>query len=400
MDIPHAHDIPVAGRSVDHGLAGNQHNADGAPDKLYSSLRDPVSSQGASFIGISSIMQDLYEQISQAAKSLAPVFIMGETGTGKEVCAETIHRHSPRSHKPFIALNCAAIPRDLLESELFGHVKGAFTGAITDRDGAATMANGGTLFLDEVAEMASDMQTKLLRFLQNFTFRKVGGNTLESTDARIICATNRDPLAEIASGHLRQDLFFRLHVLPLMMPPLRERGEDVIDIAYALLKRYSQEEGKRFIQFSPDVHSFLRHYSWPGNVRQLQNVIRYICVMYDGDIVTDRMLPHMLLHQPDKPSSVPAQLPASLPTNGNSQPRREYLPEWMTGMTLTELERHIIECTVSRMGGNVPQAAAHLGVAPSTLYRKRLSWGQDPEDPDAQNPASSENGGFMRRSPL
>ena len=319
-------------------------------------------------------MQTLYDQITQAARSTAPVFIMGETGTGKEVCAEAIHRHSNRRDKPFIAINCAAIPRDLLESELFGHVKGAFTGAITDREGAASMAHGGTLFLDEVAEMAPDMQTKLLRFLQEFTFRKVGGNAPENTDIRLICATNRDPLAEIAAGHLREDLFFRLHVIPLIMPPLHHRGDDVLDISYALLKRYSREEGKHFTDFSLEVQAFLRSYRWPGNVRQLQNVIRYICVMNDADTVTTAMLPLMLLHTPT--SAAPISLPLATSLSGHD----DDLPEWLADMTLADLERYVIESTVVRMSGNVPQAAAHLGVAPSTLYRKRLSWSPDLAD--------------------
>lgn len=317
-------------------------------------------------------MQELYEQIERAAQSRAPVFIMGETGTGKEVCAEAIHHHSTRAHKPFIAINCAAIPRDLLESELFGHVKGAFTGAITDREGAAAMADGGTLFLDEVAEMAPDMQTKLLRFLQNFTFRKVGGSALEKTDVRIICATNRDPHTEIAAGHLREDLFFRLHVIPLVMPPLHLRDDDVLDIAQALLRRFAQEESKHFMDFSPETKNFLRGYHWPGNVRQLQNVIRYICVMNDGDIVRSDMLPHMLLHQP----------PATTKTAAIAATPERALPDWLTAMTLSDIEKYFVELTIQRMKGNVPQAAAHLGVAPSTLYRKRLSWTLDIDDLD------------------
>lgn len=355
------HDADSFGLSVDPDLAGHRYATD------EKGPRPAAANQPSSFIGISAIMQVLYEQIARAAKSQAPVFIMGETGTGKEVCAETIHHHSPRHDKPFIAINCAAIPRDLLESELFGHVKGAFTGAITDRDGAATMANGGTLFLDEVAEMAPDMQTKLLRFLQNFMFRKVGSNTLERTDVRIICATNRDPLKEIADGHLREDLFFRLQVIPLLMPPLSARGDDVMDIAYALLRRYSMEEHKNFREFQPEVRQFFRSYSWPGNVRQLQNVLRYICVMQDGELVTMPMLPEIMLYEPAIPVRNAVLDAAAWMDDGD-------LPPSLTNMTLLEVERHVIESTVRRMDGNVPQAAAHLGVAPSTLYRKRLSW--------------------------
>lgn len=350
------YDALFTGQSIDHGLAGtSEHEPVARPD-----ARLP---QTSSFIGISPIMQQLYGQIANAARSQAPVFIMGETGTGKEVCAEAIHKHSPRHDKPFIAINCAAIPRDLLESELFGHVKGAFTGAINDRDGAAALANGGTLFLDEVAEMAPDMQTKLLRFLQNFTFRKVGGNTLENTDVRIICATNRDPLREIAAGHLREDLFFRLHVVPLLMPPLRQRGDDVIDIAYALLRRYAREENKRFRDINPEARQFLRDYHWPGNVRQLQNIIRYICVMHDGETMALAMIPQLMLCAPAADHQV------------LSDGRVTDMSSKLENMTLAEIERFVIEDTVLRMAGNVSLAAAHLGVAPSTLYRKRLNWG-------------------------
>lgn len=365
--MPHTyrHDKPESSFSVDHDMAGYN------PGPAATAPAAPRENQNNShFIGLSPVMQALYTQIEHAAKSQAPVFIMGETGTGKELCAEAIHRHSPRAQHPFIAINCAAIPRDLLESELFGHVKGAFTGAINDREGAATMAHKGTLFLDEVAEMAPDMQTKLLRFLQNFSFRKVGGNTLEQTDVRIICATNRDPLKEIAAGHLREDLFFRLHVIPLQMPPLHERGDDVLDIAQGLLRRYSVEERKSFRTLSPDVQDYFRHYDWPGNVRQLQNVMRYICVMYDGTNVTLDMLPHRVLYT--RVHSAPA---ATLPPDTGAEDSGDgHLPDWLARMTLAEVERYVIESTVTRMRGNVPQAAAHLGVAPSTLYRKRISW--------------------------
>lgn len=351
---------PFSQQTMDHNLAG-------AAFSVPASQRDDIPALRFcnNFIGLSPVMQTLYTQIEHAAQSQAPVFIMGETGTGKEVCAETIHHHSRRVHRPFVAINCAAIPRDLLESELFGHVKGAFTGAIADRDGAARLAAGGTLFLDEVAEMTPDMQTKLLRFLQNFSFRKIGGSQTEIADVRIICATNRDPLIEIAAGRLREDLFFRLHVIPLSMPPLRERGDDVIDIAIALLKRYAAEEGKQFVDFSDHVAFTFQNYSWPGNVRQLQNVIRYICVMHDGNTVTADMVPRHLLHRKPQHDHMP---PLGLTLQ--APPLQDAIFE---NMTLAEIERYAIESAVRRTGGNIPLAAAHLGVAPSTLYRKRLS---------------------------
>lgn len=369
-----AYDIPPEARSMDHGLAGNT-LASPEHEKV---ARSPVPFYQNGFIGTSLIMQNLYEEISHAARSQAPVFITGETGAGKEVCAETIHQHSTRRDKPFIAINCAAIPRDLLESELFGHVKGAFTGAIADRDGAASLANGGTLFLDEVAEMAPDMQTKLLRFLQDFSFRKVGGSQTEKTNVRLICATNRNPLDEIARGALREDLYFRLHVIPLQIPPLRERGEDILDIAYALLRRYSQEEGRHIHAFTEDVKSVFLHYPWPGNVRQLQNVLRYICVMNDGEYVTSDMLPRKLLHR--QPAKSPNGGTVPRPSMGGADPSLEMaqgLPAPLNSMTLEEIERLVIEQAVSQAEGNIPQAAARLGVAPSTIYRKRMLWAGD-----------------------
>lgn len=320
------------------------------------------------FIGTSQIMQKVYEQIEAAARSQATVFITGDSGTGKEVCAEAIHKHGPRANKPFIPINCAAIPRDLMESELFGHVKGAFTGAISDREGAAKLANGGTLFLDEIAEMNPDMQTKLLRFLQNFTFQPVGGSRLETTDVRIICATNRNPLEEIEASRFREDLFYRLHVLPLYMPPLRERGDDIIDIAITLLKRYVQEEGKRFTGFTIDAEDILRAYHWPGNIRQLQNVVRNVIVMHDGELVTAKMLPPELLHRhmtgrngggATQSSSV-IHFPQSSDTASAIKP-------------LADVEREAIENAINHFNGNIPKAAAALGVSPSTIYRKKTA---------------------------
>ena len=333
------------------------------PIKAEKPHRDPPRNFGG-FIGTSPIMQKIYEQIESAAKSNATVFITGESGTGKEVCAEAIHKHSARAGGPFVPINCAAIPRDLMESELFGHVKGAFTGAITDREGAAKLADGGTLFLDEIAEMNPDMQTKLLRFLQNLTFQKVGGNKPEKTDTRIICATNRNPVAEIRDGRLREDLFYRLHVLPLYMPPLRERGDDIIDIAHTLLRRYAAEEGKDFQSFAPDSEQALRHYRWPGNIRQLQNVVRQAIVMHNGQQVGTAMLPPELWQD-----AIPAK--AAMPPAGTSL---SVLPTRRTIQPLAQAERDIIENAIALCNGNIPQAAAALEISPSTIYRKKANW--------------------------
>jgi len=200
-------------------------------------------------------------------KSNATVFITGESGTGKEVCSQAIHDNSQRSKKKFVAINCAAIPGELMESEIFGHIKGAFTGATSDKMGAAKLAHGGTLFLDEICEMSPHLQTKLLRFIQTGTFNPVGQPTPETVDVRFICATNRDPLEEVAAGRFREDLYYRLHVVPIHLPPLRARGDDMLLIGQRLLEQYATEEGKNFAGFSEDAKEAIRAYQWPGNAR-------------------------------------------------------------------------------------------------------------------------------------
>ncbi|WP_439105576.1 sigma-54-dependent transcriptional regulator [Congregibacter sp.] len=244
----------------------------------------------AGFIGSSNAMQTVYQTIDSLAPSDATGFIVGESGTGKELAAEAIHAHSKRAVKEFVAINCGAIPGELMESELFGHVKGAFTGASAAREGAASVANGGTLFLDEICEMDLDLQKKLLRFIQTGTFRKVGSNTLETVDVRFVCATNRDPLVEVREGRFREDLFYRLHVVPLRLPPLRERDRDILMIARHFLDLYATQAGKDFTGFSSAAEEQLLRYVWPGNVRQLQNVAQQAVVLNQGEQIEIDML--------------------------------------------------------------------------------------------------------------
>ena len=330
------------------------------------------------FIGSSLAMQGVYRIIDSAAPSKATVFITGESGTGKEICAEAIHQQSPRRDKPFIPINCGAIPKDLMESEIFGHKKGAFTGAVSDRDGAASQAEGGTLFLDEIGEMDLNLQTKLLRFLQTGTFQKVGGSTLEQADIRIVCATNRDPFDEVAAGRFREDLFYRLHVLPVHLPPLREREGDVVEIAQHFLEVFSNEEGKGFQDFSPETDAVFRAYGWPGNVRQLQNVVRNMVVLNDGDTVTAEMLPAPLDRMVGKApmaaeagSQQPGDAPAAVDFGGGNTETGK--PEELI-RPLADVERDVIERAIRICSGNVPQAAGHLNVSASTIYRKRTAW--------------------------
>ncbi len=329
------------------------------------SADSPDSLTGSGFIGSSEVMERLHQKISSVARSMATVFITGESGTGKELCALAVHAASPRATGPFIALNCGAIPQDLLESEVFGHMKGSFTGAISDKPGAAAAADGGTLFLDEICEMAPALQTKLLRFLQTSTVVPVGATRPRKVNVRIICATNRDPLDAVRRGEFREDLYYRLFVVPLHMPPLRDRGEDVLEIAETALARFAREEGKPFDGLDAPVKALFRALPWPGNVRQVLNVIRNIVVLNEGGLVTLDMLPGTLDRQidPAPPRDI-APLPA---------PSALSLDD-LIGRPLAEIERAVIEATLARHGGSVPRAARVLELSPSTLYRKIEGW--------------------------
>lgn len=321
------------------------------------------------FIGDSPGMRDVYHKIGSINRSMATVFISGESGTGKEVCAQAVHATSVRAQGPFVPLNCGAIPADLLESEVFGHLKGSFTGAIADKIGAAGAADGGTLFLDEICEMDMNLQTKLLRFLQTSTIQPVGSVTPRKVNVRIICATNRDPYDEVKNGRFREDLFYRLHVVPIHLPPLRDRGEDVIGIADKMLKDFAFEEDKNFREIEPDVKDLFRRLPWPGNVRQLLNVLRNVVVLNEGRVVTMTMLPLEILHLSEEDagfSPVTASAEVAL--------RQEF--GVLIGRSLAEIERFVIEETIARNGGSVTKAARVLDVSPSTIYRKREAWGQ------------------------
>jgi two-component system repressor protein LuxO len=326
----------------------------------------------AGMIGESPAMLEVFKRIKAVANSRAPVFISGETGTGKELCAAAIHALGSRAKGPFIALNCGAIPRDLVESEIFGHLKGSFTGAIADRQGAAALADGGTLFLDEICEMDPAQQIKLLRFLETGKIQPVGSTLARSVDVRIVCATNRNPQDEVKSGRFREDLYFRLHVLAITMPPLRQRGNDTLALANHFLATFSAEERKSFRRLSSDTQMLLLAHGWPGNVRELQNIIRQAVVLHDGEDLDAQMLAL---------ASPAATLSAAVVDRdliGVSGLRRIHavmnLPPSFFTRELWRIERDVIEETVSACGGSVPKAARVLGVSPSTLYRKRDGW--------------------------
>lgn len=332
------------------------------------------------FIGSSLTMQRVYQVIDSAAGSKATIFITGESGTGKEVCAEAVHQRSERNTSPFIALNCGAIPKDLIESEIFGHVKGAFTGAVSDREGAAKAAQGGTLFLDEICEMELSLQSKLLRFLQTGTLQKVGSDKTQKVDVRIVCASNKDPLAEVQAGNFREDLYYRLHVLPIHLPPLRERENDVVEIAKSFLKQYSEEEGKDFTGFDSETELILSNYDWPGNVRQLQNVIRNIVVLHNGQQVNQAMLPAPLdgctqpvRTTPNRPMVMDnSHAQANLPVDNLNHVGQPQLSDLIRPMA--EIEREAIERALDLCEGNIPTAAHYLGISAATIYRKKNSW--------------------------
>ena len=350
--------------AVQNALAEAAPREPAKPDPVTRS-RDPGEvSDGSGFIGSSETMRRIHSTISSVARSMATVFITGESGTGKELCALAVHANSNRAAGPFIALNCGAIPQDLLESEVFGHMKGSFTGAISDKQGAATAADGGTLFLDEICEMAPALQTKLLRFLQTSTVQPVGATRPRKVNVRIVCATNRDPMDAVRRGHFREDLYYRLYVVPIHMPPLRDRGQDVIEIAEAALARFAQEEGREFHGLDPAVRNLMLSLPWPGNVRQLLNVMRNVVVLNPGGWVTSDMLPPGLADEGrvSEPDPGPARLPDVLS------------PDSLLGLTLAEAERRLIEATLAQYAGSIPKTARVLDVSPSTLYRKIEAW--------------------------
>ena len=314
--------------------------------QLRSRVRDRVAPNN--IIGTAPPMQRVFEIIEQVAPSKATVLITGESGTGKELVADAIHQRSPRAGKPFIKLHCAALAESLLESELFGHERGSFTGAATRKDGRFSLADGGTLFLDEIGEISPAIQVKLLRFLQEREFERVGGTQTIHVDVRVIAATNRNLLEEVAKGRFREDLYYRLNVVALEMPALRDRRSDIPALARFFLDRYARDNGKTIDDFAPSMLDTLVSYDWPGNVRELENAIERAVVMATGSQLESKHLP----------SSV---RPASASVAG--------MPA-IPGSTLAELERYAILETMKAAGGSTSKAAEMLGISARTIqYR-------------------------------
>jgi DNA-binding NtrC family response regulator len=305
-------------------------------------------------VGASLEMRKIYRLIEQAAPTSASVLVHGESGTGKELVAQTIHQLSPRASQPFVPLNCAAIPDTLLESELFGHEKGAFTGAIARRAGAFELAHRGTLFLDEIAEMTPATQAKLLRVLQERSFRPVGATREHSVDIRVIAATNLDPAEAVRQGRLREDLFYRLNVFLISLPPLRERKDDVPLLAQAFVKDFDERHGRSVAGVSEGAMRVLEQYQWPGNVRELRNVIERATIVAKGPFIERVDLPDL----------------AGAPAVATAAPDAAAAAGLTPGTTVDEAERRLIEITLQHTGGNKTRAAELLGISLKTLHNK------------------------------
>jgi two-component system repressor protein LuxO len=333
------------------------------------------------FIGQSTPMQFVYDSVERCAQSHASVFITGPSGAGKELVAEAIHKLSPRKNMTLVSLNCAAIPGELMESEIFGHVKGAFSGAASNREGAAQRADKGILFLDEIGEMDIALQAKILRFVQTGTFQKVGSNKVEKVDIRFLSATNREPQEAIEKGLLREDLYYRLNVISINLPPLNEREQDSIQIAHFFLQHFSELDNKIFVGLSSDAQKLIQNYDWPGNVRQLENTIHSAIVMSEGPLLTAKIIIRQLRLSDEKVREINNRKKSSLVMQGSCLNPPAVLhtsDELFTGIegirSLAEVERAAIEHAIAACKDNVVKAAGLLGVSPSTLYRKVQQW--------------------------
>lgn len=308
----------------------------------------------------SAAMRNLLNMVPAVAQSISTVLILGESGTGKEVLARTIHGCGSRKSGPFVAVNCGALPDTLLESELFGYRKGAFTGADRDKPGRFSLARGGTLFLDEIGDISPAMQVKLLRVLQEHQFEPLGARSTEKTDARIICATNRNLEELVAQGKFRQDLYYRIHVIALTIPPLRDRKEDIPLLAEEFLRRYSMLNNKTINRFDADVYAHFYAYRWPGNIRELENAVERAVVLCDTGSIGSS----------DLPEEITRGIPASSPPSGADSASH---PDART--VRMGAERQCIVDALRRHGMRVADAAAELGLHRSSLYRKINAFG-------------------------
>jgi DNA-binding NtrC family response regulator len=315
-------------------------------------------------VGRSPVMAEVFELVRKAARAEANILVIGESGTGKELIARAVHANSPRAPQAFVPVDCASLPENLLESELFGHEKGAFTGAIRTKPGLMEVAHHGTLFLDEIGEVPLGLQSKLLRALQERQFRRVGGTSMVNVDVRVVSATNRDLRDGIAKGQFREELYYRVNVIAIPLPPLRERDGDVRLLTHAFLKRYGQE---RVVGLEDDALAALEAYPWPGNVRELQNVIERACALADGDRITRRDLPDYVLRGAAGAVGAARGAPArgGVPAEtGAELPLKEAKERWMH-----VLEANYLRDLLDRHGGNISAAAKAAGIDRKTFHR-------------------------------
>ncbi len=315
----------------------------------------------ARIVGTSAGVRQVKQIIRQVAASDAPVLIEGESGTGKELVADAIHALSKRSGRPYIKINCGAIPHDLLESELFGHERGSFTGAVALKKGKFEVSDTGSLFLDEIGEMPLDSQVKLLRVLQDGSFTRIGGTQPMSADVRLICATNRNLKTEVLANRFRMDLYFRLNVVSITVPPLRDRREDIPLLAQAFIERLNLRHGQHK-ELSDGVLQMLRRQDWPGNIRELENTVEKLYVLTPGKVIEADGLAHGLTSEP-----MPAA--ARAPVDADEAVRL------LVGLPMDEVERRLILATLERCGGNKSKAARQLQIGLKTMYRKLETYG-------------------------
>jgi len=321
---------------------------------------------GTDMIGSGPAMQRVFELVNKVAPSNASVVISGQSGTGKEVVARAIHNLSPRKDKPFVALNCSAIPATLIESELFGYERGAFTGADQRRIGNFELAHNGTLFLDEIGELPLELQAKFLRVLEDRKFRRLGGRAEVEVDVRVICATNRDLKEEIRRGRFREDLYFRLHVFTIVLPPLRERREDVPLLVHHFIEKFNGETGKRVQGVTPAALATLQGYAWPGNIRELRNSLERAMILVDGDVIGEEHLPPDL--QATRPEAAMLRVPLGVP--------------------MEKVEKEYILASLQKNGGNKARTAEVLGISEKTLYNKLNRYAAEARERSAEGPAS------------
>lgn len=348
-------------------------------DRAEKNVVAPEGGAAVNIIGSSAAMTGVLESIRQVAATKATVLVTGESGTGKELVAQAIHKLSPRADKAFRPVHCAALSENLLESELFGHEKGAFTGANERVAGRFEMADGGTLFLDEIGEISLAVQVKLLRVLETHQFERVGGSETLTVDVRVVAATNRDLRAMVEQGTFREDLFYRLNVVNIRIPPLRERREDIPEILDYYLKKSAADNGKNVTDISPEALGVLMAYDWPGNVRELRNCVERMVVFARGVTLTMTDVPA------DIRSAVGEQFEAkSMPAQPQAEAKKEPQPSDDAGLNVKENERNLIMKALEECGGNRSQAAVKLDISRRTLYRKLHEYGLAKDDADAQ----------------